>query len=128
MAFAALFGMKKDAHLERQQYSWLGSIFYLGYLSMEIPVVWLLSRVSMRKYVSLITILWGVMVCFIATCHSFAGLAVVRFFLGVLEAGLLPCFLIITSMWYLRSEQPLRTALWSSPLAGVSGSSPNILK
>jgi MFS family permease len=39
---------------------------------------------------------------------------VTRFFLGLFEAGCLPLFSVITSQWYLRSEQPLRVALWYS--------------
>ena len=56
-----------------------------------------------------------------AACHNFAGLATIRFLLGVLEAGILPCLMIVNSIWYTREEQPLRTALWYNTFAGVSG-------
>lgn len=45
-------------------------------------------------------------------CKSFAGLAVVRLLLGAFEAAVAPCLVIITGMWYKRTEQPLRIAIW----------------
>jgi hypothetical protein len=55
-----------------------------------------------------------------AACRGFAGLATVRFLLGVFEAGILPALLLVNSLWYTRREQPLRTALWYNTFAGVS--------
>ena len=34
---AAIFGLTKDVHLIGTQYSWLGSIFYFGYLFVGLP-------------------------------------------------------------------------------------------
>ncbi|TVY30249.1 putative transporter [Lachnellula hyalina] len=121
MAYAAVYGMKKDAHLVGQEYSWLGSIFYFGYLAMEFPILWLLTKVPIGKFVGITVFIWGGILCCMAACHSFAGLATVRFFLGVFEAGILPSLMIMNSMWYRREEQPLRTALWYNTLAGIFG-------
>lgn len=41
-------------------------------------------------------------------CHNFAGIAVNRFLLGVTEAVVNPGFVIMMSIWYTSSEQPLR--------------------
>lgn len=121
MAYAAVYGMRKDTHLVGQQYSWLGSIFYFGYLFAEFPVLWLLTKVPIGKYIAVCLFSWGGVLCCMAACHNFAGLATVRFILGVLEAGILPCLMIVNSIWYTREEQPLRTALWYNTFAGVSG-------
>lgn len=32
MAYAAVYGLKTDTNLKGQEYSWLGSIFYFGYV------------------------------------------------------------------------------------------------
>ena len=111
--------MKTDTNLVGQEYSWLGSIFYFGYLSMEFPMLWLLTKVPIGKFVGITLFCWGGILCFMAACHNFAGLAAVRFFLGVFEAGILPSLMIMNSMWYRRAEQPLRTALWYNTFAGV---------
>uniref|UniRef100_A0A093VJ93 Putative transporter n=1 Tax=Talaromyces marneffei PM1 TaxID=1077442 RepID=A0A093VJ93_TALMA len=121
MAYAAVYGMKTDANLKGQKYSWLGSIFYFGYLGMEFPALWFLTKVPIGKYVGAMLFCWGACLCGMAGCNNFAGLAVVRFLLGVFEAGILPCFMVLTSVWYSRNEQPIRTALWYNTFAGIFG-------
>ncbi|KAM0427806.1 hypothetical protein ACHAPT_007263 [Fusarium lateritium] len=121
LGYAAIFGIKDDAHLKPQEYSWLSSIFYFGYLAMEFPNLWLMTKIPIGKYVGACLTLWGGCLCFMALCHNFAGLATIRFLLGVFEAAVLPCMMIINSMWYLRHEQPLRTAFWYNTFAGVFG-------
>ncbi|KAL1873618.1 hypothetical protein VTK73DRAFT_805 [Phialemonium thermophilum] len=121
LGYTAIYGLKDDAHLVGQQYSWLGSIFYFGYLAMEFPNLYLMTRLPIGKYVGTCLALWGACLCFMALCHNFGGLATIRFLLGILEAAILPCMMIINSMWYLREEQPLRTAFWYNTFAGVFG-------
>lgn len=88
---------------------------------MEFPNLWLMTKVPIGKYVGVCLLLWGIASCLMAVCDSFASLAVVRFLLGVFEAAMLPCMMIINSMWYRREEQPLRTAFWYNTFAGVFG-------
>ncbi|KAM4057773.1 major facilitator superfamily protein [Hirsutella rhossiliensis] len=121
LAYAAVLGMGNDLHLHGQQYSWLGSIFYIGYLLMELPTSWLLTHLPIGKYLGSSLILWGGCLCTMAACTSFAAAATVRFCLGVLEAGLLPSCIVITACWYRREEQPLRAALWFGPFSGIFG-------
>lgn len=121
MSFAALWGLKEDTHLVGQEYSWLGSIFYFGYLFAEFPNLWLITRVPIGKYIGVCLTAWGATLCLVAVCHNFAGVATIRFFLGAFEACLLPCMMLLNSMWYRREEQPLRTAIWCNTLAGVFG-------
>lgn len=58
-----------------------------------------------------------------ALCHNAAGLLADRLFLGVAEAAIAPGFAVMVSMWYKRSEQPLRQGAWfmGNVLAGVVG-------
>ncbi|KAF7550317.1 hypothetical protein G7Z17_g5788 [Cylindrodendrum hubeiense] len=121
LSFAAVWGLKDDTHLVGQEYSWLGSIFYFGYLFAEFPNLWLMTRVPLGKYIGGCLTAWGVALCLISTCHNFRGIATIRFFLGVFEASLLPCMMLFNSMWYRRDEQPLRTAFWCNTFAGVFG-------
>ncbi|KAM6510121.1 hypothetical protein FALCPG4_017748 [Fusarium falciforme] len=121
LSFAALWGLKEDTHLVGQEYSWLGSIFYFGYLFAEFPNLWLITRVPIGKYIGGCLTAWGATLCLVAVCHNFAGVATIRFFLGAFEACLLPCMMLLNSMWYRREEQPLRTAIWCNTLAGVFG-------
>lgn len=88
---------------------------------MEIPSVWLMTKVPVGKYIGVCLVLWGITLCLMSVCHNFAGLATVRFFLGIFEAAVLPCMLLLNPMWYRKEEQPLRTAFWYNTFAGVFG-------
>ncbi|KAG0646455.1 putative transporter [Hyphodiscus hymeniophilus] len=84
-----------------------------------LPGVYFSQRFPLGKYVAIMMFLWGgVTVCTIAV-NSYQGLLAQRFFLGVTEAGIAPAFSLITAMWYKRSEQPLRFAIWFSA-TGIS--------
>lgn len=58
-----------------------------------------------------------------AACHDFAGIATVRFFLGITEATVAPAFAILVGSFYKRSEQPLRQCFWfvGNAFAGIIG-------
>lgn len=128
LAYAAVLGMSDDLKLHGQQYPFLGSIFYFGYMLMGLPTIWMLTHLPIGKYVSTLLILWGGCNCMMAACTTFAGAAIIRFFLGMLEAGILPACIVITAGWYRREEQPLRTALWYGPFSGVSETWPRIFQ
>lgn len=56
-------------------------------------------------------------------CFNSAGLLANRFFLGATEAAIAPGLGVLVSMWYKRSEQPLRHAAWflGNTFAGMVG-------
>lgn len=60
---------------------------------------------------------------FTALCSNHAGLWANRLFLGVSEAAIAPGLAIVVSMWYKRSEQPMRHAAWflGNTFAGIVG-------
>jgi MFS family permease len=47
-----------------------------------------------------------------AGSYNAGGLMAARFFLGVAEASIAPALAVIVSMWYKKSEQPLRHGVW----------------
>lgn len=87
---AAIYGMKKDTHLKGNQYSWVGSIFYFGYLAFEYPAALLIQRLPVAKLYAGMVAGWAVMMLCTAATHNFAGLATVRFLMGMLEASVFP--------------------------------------
>ncbi|EHK96713.1 putative Uncharacterized transporter [Glarea lozoyensis 74030] len=87
LSYAAVMGIKEDTHLTASQYSWTGSIFYLGYLAFEYPHNRLMQRFPVGKYVAANVIVWGAMLAATAGTTSFAGIMVVRFFLGAFEGA-----------------------------------------
>ncbi|RMZ42096.1 hypothetical protein CA14_010594 [Aspergillus flavus] len=114
ISYAALWGMKEEAHLVGDQYSWLTTIFYLGYLVGEFPMNLLFQKMHITRSCGTLIFLWGAVLLCMAGADDFRSLMAVRFFLGALESGVSPCFVQLTSMFYKRNEQPLRTGIWFS--------------
>ncbi|KAL3474345.1 major facilitator superfamily domain-containing protein [Aspergillus californicus] len=116
---AAIYGMETDTHLTGNQYSWVGSIFYFGYLLFEYPSALLIQRLPVAKlYVGMVSG-WAVLMLCTAATQNFAGLATVRFLMGMLEAASFPISSILTVMWWKTNEQPLRVAFWFNQLSSV---------
>ncbi|OJJ45187.1 hypothetical protein ASPZODRAFT_69492 [Penicilliopsis zonata CBS 506.65] len=114
LSYSSVMGITEDLHLEGTNYSWLGSIFYFGYLGFEWPTVRLLQALPIAKYSAMCVIIWGVILTLFSVTHNFAGAAVLRVFLGIFEAAVTPGWTLITSQWYKKSEQGARTCIWFS--------------
>ncbi|CAH0051770.1 unnamed protein product, partial [Clonostachys solani] len=112
--YASIFGLKTALKLKGNDYSWLGSIFYLGYMGGAMFWPTLVQRYPQHvgKFISGAVFSWAVMSLLTPLCFNFAGIMAVRFFLGFLESINGPVFVIITSNWWTRSEQAFRTAFW----------------
>lgn len=116
---AALYGMKTDTRLTGNQYSWVGSIFYFGYLIFEYPAALLIQRLPVAKLYVVMVTGWAILMLCTAATQNFAGLATVRFLMGTLEASVFPISSILTVMWWKTREQPLRVAFWFNQLSSV---------
>lgn len=114
VSYASIMGLKTDLNLVGQEYSWIGSMFYFGYLFWEYPTNRLLQRLPLGKWSAFNVIMWGLVLCCMAATKNFAGAMTVRFFLGVFEAAVTPGFALFVSQWYTKKEQGARTAIWFS--------------
>ncbi|KAF4638076.1 hypothetical protein G7Y89_g36 [Cudoniella acicularis] len=113
---ASVYGLKTDTHLEGQDYSWLTSIFYIGYLVFQLPFGYLLQYYPTGRLLSTTIIAWGAVLITTPACTSFAGIATNRFLLGALESATNPGFVLLMSMWYTTKEQPLRLEAYYSTI------------
>ncbi|KAE8147348.1 major facilitator superfamily domain-containing protein [Aspergillus avenaceus] len=116
---AAIYGMVEETKLVGDQYSWVGSIFYFGYLVAEWPAALLIQRLPVAKLYAASILGWGVILFCTAATQNFAGLAVTRFIMGMLETVVFPVSSIVTVMWWTTKEQPIRLALWFNQLSSV---------
>ena len=60
LSYASIMGLKTDTKLTGDNYQWLSSMFYFGYLGWEYPTSRLLQRLPLAKYSALCIILWYV--------------------------------------------------------------------
>ncbi|GKZ76124.1 hypothetical protein AnigIFM56816_005099 [Aspergillus niger] len=114
MGYAAVFGLKEDLHLKGTEYSWLGSMFYFGYLAFEYPSVFAMQKLSVSKWLSANIFIWGGVTMALAACTHFQPFLGLRFLLGALESCSTPAYLLITATWYTIEEQPIRIGWWST--------------
>ncbi|OCF40025.1 hypothetical protein I317_06163 [Kwoniella heveanensis CBS 569] len=112
LAFSSIMGIQADTHLVGQQYSTLGTILYVGYMIGELPVNRIIQKVPLGKFLGILVIIWGVIVCMHAVCKSFPGLMAVRFLLGLFESGVQPSLMTLTTMYYRRVEHPSIISYW----------------
>ncbi|EIN09349.1 MFS general substrate transporter [Punctularia strigosozonata HHB-11173 SS5] len=119
LSYTSVFGIQEDAHLHGQQYSWLGSIVYVAQLVWQPVSSYLLVRLPVAKYLFVHVVFWGICVASCAAAKNFTGLLVARFFLGIFEATVAPCFITITQMWWRRREQTFRLAIWMAANGGT---------
>ncbi|KAI0484940.1 major facilitator superfamily transporter [Xylariaceae sp. FL0804] len=114
LSYAAVFDLFDDTGISETQYAWFASIFYLAYLVAEYPWSYLAQRTRLAKVVGGCVTVWGVVLMATAACNNFGGLAACRFLLGIFEAPITPCFMMLISMWYVRMEQPFRAGIFYS--------------
>ncbi|SGY50198.1 BQ5605_C001g00862 [Microbotryum silenes-dioicae] len=112
VGLSAVFGLRKQVGLVGNQYSNIGNIGYYAQLVMQPLAAYLLVKVPLRRFVPLIIFLWSVSLAGMAASKTYRAMLATRFFLGVFEAAVLPAFMMITSAFYRRSEQPVRVAIW----------------
>jgi hypothetical protein len=100
MSYAAVFDLFSSTGINQDQYAWFTSMFYLAYLVAEYPWMWAAQKTRMAKIVSACVLGWGGILMITAACHDFAGFGTCRFLLGVFEAPITTCFMMIVAMWY----------------------------
>ncbi|KAK2793457.1 hypothetical protein FQN50_010001 [Emmonsiellopsis sp. PD_5] len=110
--FASVFGLEEGTNLKGQDYSWLGSIFYFGYLVAQYPAGYALQRLPIGKFIGAVTLMWGGILMTTPACKNFAGMAANRFMLGLTEAVVNPGFVLIMGIWYTVDEQPFRLEIY----------------
>ncbi|WVW83469.1 hypothetical protein I302_105490 [Kwoniella bestiolae CBS 10118] len=112
ISYAKLFDIEKATGMHGQQFAWLGSIFYIGYLFWQPFAAFLLVRIPVRMHLTIIVCLWGVILGCMAASKNFASLAALRFLLGMAESAMIPILGTITGMFYTREEQATRVGIW----------------
>ncbi|KAJ7141964.1 major facilitator superfamily domain-containing protein [Mycena crocata] len=106
---SAILGIRESTHLTTNQ---LGTIFYLSYLAFEFPQNLALQRFPVAKWMSINIFIWAAALCSHAACTSFGSLFAVRLILGMCEGSITAGFMIVSSMFYTRTEQTLRVGYW----------------
>ena len=98
-------------------------MFFIGYFIFEVPSNIILHRVGARRWIARIMVTWGLIsgsMMFVQTEMQFY---VMRFLLGVAEAGFFPGIILYLTYWYPAQRRGRIISLFMTgiPLAGVIG-------
>ena len=89
-------GLQQETGLSTSDYTWLGSVYYVGYIVAAPIHNRLMQQFPAAKYIAVCMTIWGAVLAAMAACHNFAGLMVQRCFLGSLEASVNCGFMLVT--------------------------------
>ncbi|KAF7369776.1 MFS transporter [Mycena venus] len=105
------------------QYTIALMVFLIAYALFEVPSNYLLKRLSPSRWIAFLMLVWGALTMGLGGTHTYAEVTVVRFLLGVFEAGLFPGLVYFLTFWYRTEERSMRVAfiLASATLAGAFG-------
>jgi ACS family tartrate transporter-like MFS transporter len=122
IGFAAL-QMNQELGFSPGTYGLGAGIFFLGYVSFEIPSNLILARIGARAWIARIMITWGLIACAMMFIRGPVSLIGLRFLLGVAEAGFFPGMIYYLTLWYPEAERARAVArfMLAIPLSGVVG-------
>jgi ACS family tartrate transporter-like MFS transporter len=92
--------MNRDIGLTPYLFGWGAGIFFFGYFIFEIPSNMMMARVGARKWIARILFTWGVLACAMALVTGPVSFIVLRFQLGITEAGFFPGVILYLSYWF----------------------------
>lgn len=99
VGFAAL-QMNKALGITASVFGLIAGIFFIGYFLFEVPSNVILHKVGAKKWISRILISWGAVTVLTAFVHSALQLTIIRFLLGVAEAGFYPGIILYFTFWF----------------------------
>ena len=122
IGFAALT-MNKELAVTSEQYGFVSGIFFLSYFVFEIPSNLLLHKLGARVWIARILISWGIIAMLTGFVRTTAHLYVLRFLLGVAEAGFFPGIMLYLTYWFRQRQlaQAMALFLTGNPVASVVG-------
>jgi ACS family tartrate transporter-like MFS transporter len=123
VSFAALT-MRSDLHLDAAAFGLGSGIFFIGYFFFEVPSNLILAKVGARKWIARIMISWGIFSMAMAATWNQQSFYVLRFALGVAEAGFFPGIILYLTFWFPSHWRGRIVAsfMTATALAGLVGS------
>ena len=115
--------MMSDLKLSDTIYGLGAGIFFLGYVLAEVPSNIILHRVGARTWIARILVTWGIVSACMMFVNSETSFYILRFFLGVAEAGFFPGVIYFLMQWFPASRRARVLSIFyiATPLSGAIG-------
>ena len=115
--------MLRELGFSETVYGFGAGIFFLGYVLFEVPSNVILHRVGARVWIARVMLTWALISGAMAFVRSPTSFYVLRFLLGVAEAGFIPGILLYLTYWFPAARRGRITALFLTaiPMASIFG-------
>ncbi|TCK36888.1 sugar phosphate permease [Paraburkholderia sp. BL8N3] len=115
--------MLSDLGFSDAVYGLGAGIFFIGYFIFEVPSNLILHRVGARRWIARIMITWAIVSALTLFVKTPLQFYIVRFFLGVAEAGFSPGIMLYLTYWFPAKKRGFALGVYyiAIPLAGVVG-------
>src|ERR1700759_1720491 len=122
VGFTALT-MNRDIGLTSQMFGLGSGIFFVGYFLFEVPSTVILHKLGARFWIGRVMITWGLVSVAMAFTRGPNSFYVLRFLLGLAEAGFFPGIILYLSYWFPSNYRSAVTAMFmaAAPAAGFFG-------
>ena len=116
--------MQQALQLSESVYGLGAGIFFIGYFIFEIPSNVMLHRVGAGRWIARIMVSWAVLSAAMVFVNSATSFYIVRFLLGVAEAGFFPGIILYLTYWFPAARRGRATSLFLTAIAvaGLVGS------
>lgn len=120
LSYAAILGLFEDTKLTTGEYNNANTLFYVGFILGQIPGVYLLQKFPVGRYLTGLTVSWTLIIFLSCTMHNFQGVYAVRFFLGLVEAVVVPILNNTMGQFLTSKEKAAAAPLFYSTCLGVT--------
>ena len=123
VGYAAL-QMKGDLSFTDEVLGFGAGVFFWGYFLLEIPGTILVEKWSARRWIARIMISWGIVAMLMGFVQTRNQFYLLRFLLGVAEAGFFPGIIVYLSHWFRYEDRAKTVALFmaAQPISNIIGS------
>jgi MFS transporter, ACS family, tartrate transporter len=121
VAIAKLTMVQQLPNFDSAVFGFGAGMFFWGYFLLEIPGSLLVEKWSARKWICRIMLTWGVMAALTAAVKTPVHFYLVRFLLGLAEAGFFPGVIIYLTHWFTGRDRAKALSLFliATPAAQI---------
>ena len=116
VSFAKL-QMQQQLGLSESVYGLGAGIFFIGYFIFEIPSNVMLHKVGAGRWIARIMVTWAMLSAAMMFVNSATSFYIVRFLLGVAEAGFFPGIILYLTYWFPAARRGRATSLFLAAIA-----------
>ncbi|QOT78176.1 MFS transporter [Cupriavidus basilensis] len=115
--------MAQDLAFSETVFGLGAGLFFIGYFLFEVPSNLLMHKLGARVWIARIMITWGIISALFVFVKTPATFYIMRFLLGLAEAGFYPGVILYLTYWYPANRRAKMIALFMSgiPVAGMFG-------